>query len=399
MRAPAACLGVFTAVLLLLQGGAAALNLTPPHGRHIPPLRAQPAMPRSDVPVTDCDRLAASPEDAQKVADGVPFDNLDGALAISKCLDAVTQYPTAARLLYQLGRGQEKLGNDAAALQSYRRAADLGSLIAAFSAGVRERDGVGTESNPEEATRLFKLCADKGDADCLNSLAYQYQEGLGVPADALEAVKLYRQAAANGLVAANVNLGFLFRDGDGVPPDYAEAARQFQVAADRGDATGARNLALLYQNGQGVPKDEAKAVALFQQAADGGDDDALIKLAVAYLDGAGVPKDEARSVAYYQQAADRGNTDGMAGLAFAYANGRGVSADARTAAQWMVRALAAGNDYVFDQLANHWSGWSLETRMAVQSILVDRGLYGGKADGDLNRETLKAIKLLAGREG
>lgn len=399
MRTAAAIFGIITIGLTLQLQAAAALNLTPPHGKHVPPMRAEPARPKNIEPVTDCDRAAASPEDSQKVADGVPIESLDGALAVAQCQQAADRYPTTGRFLYQLGRGQEKLGNDTLALQSYRKAADLGSLIAAFSAGVRERDGIGTTRDDQEANRLFKLCADQGDADCLNSLAFQYQAGRGVPADATQAIQLYRQAAAKGLVAANVNLGFLYRDGDGVPRDYAEAARQFQVAADKGDPAGAGNLAQLYQNGQGVPKDEAKAVTLFQQAADHGDDDALIKLAFAYLNGTGVPKDEAKSVAYYQQAADRGNTDGMAGLAFAYANGRGVPVDNKLAAQWMVRALAAGNDYTYDQLTSHWVGWNPDTRMALQSILADRGLYSGKINGDLNRETLKAIRVLAGREG
>lgn len=390
---------VFLMIGLVLQPQqVAALNLTPPHGKHVPPLWAEPAKPASSEPVTDCDRIAASPEDSQKTADGVPFDSLDGAQAISKCEDAVARFPTVGRFYYQLGRSQEKMGDDLASLKSYRRAAELGSLIAAFSAGVRERDGIGTPRDDTEANRLFKLCADRGDADCLNSLAFQYQTGRGAPVDTAQAVQLYRQAAAQGLVAANVNLGFLYRDGEGVPQDYAEAARQFEVAADKGDPVAARNLALLYQQGQGVPKDEARAAALLQQAADHGDDDALVKLAVAYLDGSGVPKDEAKSVTYYQQAADRGNTDGMAGLAFAYANGRGVQRDSRAAAQWMVRALAAGNDYTFDQLTNHWGGWNSDTRMAIQSILADRGLYGGKINGDLNRETLRAIRVLGGRQ-
>jgi TPR repeat protein len=389
---------VLVAAFILPASFAGALNLTPPHGKHVPPMRADPSRPRETGPVTDCDKLAASPEDGQRVADGVAFDRLDGARAIAQCQDAVSHFPAIGRLLYQLGRGQEKIGDDAAALQSYRKAADLGSLIGAFSAGVRERDGVGTQRDDEEANRLFKLCADQGDGDCLNSLAFQYQAGRGVPADPNEAIRLYREAAATGLVAANVNLGFLYRDGDGVPVDYAEAARQFQVAADKDDPAGAASLALLYQNGQGVPKDETRAVSLFQMAADHGDDDALVKLAAAYLDGQGVPKDEAKSVAFYQQAADRGNADGMAGLAFAYASGRGIAADPKLAAQWMVKALAAGNDYAFDQLTDHWMGWSVDTRMAIQAVFADRGLYTGAINGDLNRETLRAIKILAGRE-
>lgn len=398
MRAAVAIFGVVAAGTIVLAQEAFALNLTPPHGRHVAPARLMPVQPPEHEPVTDCDRLAASPEDGQKVANGVSMEALDAGLALARCEEAVGRYPAVGRLQFQLGRAQEKLGNDAAALEAYRKGAELGSLIAAFSAGVRERDGVGTPSNDVEANRLFKLCADKGDADCLNSLAYQYQVGRGVNVDPAEAMALYKKAAEAGLVAANVNLGFLYRDGEGVAQDYTEAARQFQLAADKGDPAGARNLALLYQNGQGVPKDGAKAVALLQAAADQGDDDALVKIAYAYLSGDGVSKDEAKSVTYYRLAADRGNTDGMAGLAFAYANGRGVAADGKAAALWLMRALAAGNEYAFTQLTDHWGAWSADTRTQVQSILADRGLYGGKPDGALNRETLKALKILAGRE-
>jgi TPR repeat protein len=383
--------------LAALAAPALALNLTPPHGKHQPPMRPVPP-PAVIAPVTPCDVTAASPEDEQKAAPGVSLDNLDANQALTQCGDAIKLHPDTARFYYQLGRGQEKIGNAGAALQSYRHAADLGSLIGAFSAAVMYRDGNGVDRNYEEANHLFKQCADKGDADCLNSLGYQVQAGLGVPADPAQAAMLYKQAADGGLVTANVNLGFLYRDGEGVAQDYAQAARLFQVAADKGDAVGARNLAMLYRDGLGVPKDADKAITYFQQAADHGDDDALIKIAFAYLSGEGVKEDDAKSFAYYQQAADRGNTDGMAGLAFAYANGRGVAADDKMAAFWMVRALAAGNDYSFDQLTNHWGGWNPAMRMAVQSILADRGIYSGRSNGDLNRETLKAIRILAGKE-
>ena len=392
----AACSVILLGLALTAPGPATSLNLTPAHGRHQPPVRLPPPADNAS-PVTPCDLSAASPDDSQKASPGVPLDNLDANLAVTQCTDAVRLYPGVARFHYQLGRARDKLGNGAAALESYRHAADLGSQIGAFSAAVMYRDGNGVDRDYDQANRLFRQCADMGDADCLNSLAYQYQAGLGVAADPAQAASLYKRAAEGGLVTANVNLGFLYRDGEGVAQDYAEAARQFQVAADKGDPVGARNLALFYRDGLGVPKDEEKAIAYFQQAADHGDDDALIKIAFAYLSGEGMKEDDAKSFAYYQQAADRGNTDGMAGLAYAYANGRGVAADNKMAAFWMVRALAAGNDYSYDQLTNHWGGWSPELRIAVQSILRDRSLYNGKLDGSLNRETLSAIRRLAGK--
>ncbi|MDQ0394284.1 tetratricopeptide repeat protein [Labrys monachus] len=388
--------GLLALCLVLTAGVAGAVNLTPPHGRHVPPLRLPPPVDPATL-VTTCDSAAASPDDGQRTGPGVSTESLDANLALAQCGDAVRLYPTTARFHYQLGRARQKLGDYTGALESYRRAAELGSPIGAFSAAVMLRDGNGVVRDDDAAARLLAACADKGDPACLNALGYQYQQGLGVGRDPARAAALYRQAADGGLASAAVNLGFLYRDGEGVARDYAEAARLFRLAADKGDAVGSRNLALFYRDGLGVPKDEALAVTYFQQAADRGDEDALIKLAFAYISGSGVGRDAAKSFSYYQQAAGRGSSDGMAGLAYAYANGLGVAADGKMAAFWMLRALAAGNEYSFDQLANHWNAWNLDMRVATQAMLRDRGLYGGELNGTLNRETLAAIRRLAGR--
>lgn len=72
--------------------------------------------------VTDCDRLAAHPNDPDRVTAGVPERMVDTAAAIAACKLAVTADPANGRLNYQLARslGYAGRGKEAA---PYREAA------------------------------------------------------------------------------------------------------------------------------------------------------------------------------------------------------------------------------------------------------------------------------------
>ena len=81
------------------------------------------AAPAAAQTATDCDRLAAHPEDPDKIAPGVPQPQVDLPRAIAACQAAVKADPVNPRLNYQLartlgyaGRGDEAAGNRAAAV-------------------------------------------------------------------------------------------------------------------------------------------------------------------------------------------------------------------------------------------------------------------------------------------
>ena len=57
-----------------------------------------------NAPITDCDQLAAHPNDPQRKVDGIPLSEIDPNKAVPACETAVRQYPNDARLSYQLGR-------------------------------------------------------------------------------------------------------------------------------------------------------------------------------------------------------------------------------------------------------------------------------------------------------
>jgi TPR repeat protein len=69
-------------------------------------VRAQPAYDpaRFSQSVTDCDRLAAHPDDPFKVSPGVPQAQVNFAVAIPACEAAVKADPANPRLAYQLAR-------------------------------------------------------------------------------------------------------------------------------------------------------------------------------------------------------------------------------------------------------------------------------------------------------
>jgi hypothetical protein len=52
--------------------------------------------------VHECDRLAADPEDLDKVTEGVNWDNLAPAAAIEACEDALRRFPKSDRFHHQL---------------------------------------------------------------------------------------------------------------------------------------------------------------------------------------------------------------------------------------------------------------------------------------------------------
>lgn len=88
------------------------------------------------APVTECDVLAAHPDDEQGVdVVGVPFEDIDAQSAIRACRDAVSSYSDAPRFVYQLGRAIDAAGDTNKAIDMYRMAAEAKHAHAALNLG------------------------------------------------------------------------------------------------------------------------------------------------------------------------------------------------------------------------------------------------------------------------
>ena len=95
-------------------------------------LAGAPATPA----VNDCDRLAANPEDPDRVAPPVPQAKVDLPRAIAACEAAVARNPADARARYQLSRVLSYAGQSARSVSEMKRAADDGYRQAQFVYGL-----------------------------------------------------------------------------------------------------------------------------------------------------------------------------------------------------------------------------------------------------------------------
>ncbi len=89
----------------------------------------------ADGHITTCDRLAAHPEDPDKVVPGVATSDVDLPAAIAACETAMKADPTDMRVTYQLARVYFYSGRSADAVATMEKAAEGGYRQAQFVMG------------------------------------------------------------------------------------------------------------------------------------------------------------------------------------------------------------------------------------------------------------------------
>lgn len=317
---------------------------------------------------TECDRLAGSPTDPNRVGEGVGLYGIDPAAAIAACEKTLAADPNNPRLLFDLGRAHEASGSvgsssaDEMALagKSYKSAADQNYPAAEVALAAfywRGSDGFQQDTSqamlllknamvsdsteaksqrrnlfadttfatdPREAQIQFiKQAADAGDADALYALGLPLSLAEDRQADV---VQLWHQAAVLGSAQAAFDLARMyFRGKGGLSPNPEEALRLIQKAAAGDDPQTWDFAAKAYERGSyGLPKDDSQAARLFRQASDAGNKYALYDLGVFYEEGkGGLPQDSREAARLYKLAADQGNEDAVVALAHDMAEGRG----------------------------------------------------------------------------
>ena len=120
--------------------------------------------------VTECDVLAAHPDDLTRMAEGIGDDKIVPRLAIPACEQALARDGREPRFLFQLGR--------------------------AMAAGDRK----------DEAFALFARADQAGHPAASGYLGDAHQTGAGTPVDLEKALGSYRKASAAGFTAANAQI-------------------------------------------------------------------------------------------------------------------------------------------------------------------------------------------------
>ena len=340
--------------------------------------------------VTDCDREAADPWDNDRVAEGVPFQQIDGDRAVKACQRALANRPDDLRLNFQYGRSimarewKWLRHADIDPAPFIQKAVAGGHSPAQYYLGYLHRHGYGVAKGFDAAAPLYWAAAEGGYAPAQRLIGHEYVTGgflitggktWGYPSYEDAAHWLHR-AAEQGHIQAAADLGDLHnkqkltRDYDQLeealrryrtefPDDPAQAARWYRQAAEKGHVMAQNELGFMYASGRGVERSYEQAMFWYGKAADqidvtetvdpyplfeaspvkGWASEAAENLGMLYLAGRGVPKNEEMGAQWIRMAATKSaNVSAQAQLGYLYLDGRGLPEDPESGYRWIKQA-------------------------------------------------------------
>lgn len=165
------------------------------------------APPKTITNQSECDIQAAHPGDDSRPPEvaGVPFEDINIALAVEACREALVQKPGDPRYQYQFARSLHKAQRYGEAVILYERSGGQGSVLAQKSVGFMYANGLGVAQNYAEAAKWHHKAAVQGDADAQHNLGFIYAKGRGVPLDNVQAHLWYSLAVEQGNEEAEKN--------------------------------------------------------------------------------------------------------------------------------------------------------------------------------------------------
>jgi TPR repeat protein len=277
-------------------------------------------------------------------------------------------------------------------LQKLHRLGESGNPDIMYRLGKMYAAGVGVVGDEAKAIDWYRKGAAAGNAQAMTALAGALLEGRGMEKNAQEAVRLLKVASDKDHLEAMHRLGVLLREGKAVDKDGAEAVRLLTKAGNAGHTPAMVDVGHMYDHGVGVQVDAAKAAMWYKRAADLGNPAAIMNLGNLHLQGKGVARSPVAATALYRKAADLGDSFAMHNMAWTLDKGIGVERrDPAQAADLVLRALGLRNQFSYDQMAKNPHNWSPEFRQALQRKLRDAGFFTGPIDGALRASTIAAI--------
>lgn len=156
--------------------------------------------PKPAIKPMECDNQAAHPDDKLRPPEvaGVRFEDIDIALAIEACENALVRKPSDLRYQFQFARSLHRAQRYGEAATLYERAGTQGSALAQKSLGFMYAHGLGVVQNYTAAAEWHHKAAEQGDADAQHNLGFLYANGQGVAQDNVQAHLWYSLAAEQG---------------------------------------------------------------------------------------------------------------------------------------------------------------------------------------------------------
>ena len=345
------------------------------------------------APLHECDRLAADADDPGRVAEPVPWMDLNTEAAIEACGSAVKAQPDMHRFRYQYALVLWKADRDREALTQAVAAAEAGYAAAQWVAGMLYEWGEGIPSDPVRALEWYRKAVGQGFAPAMAALGDIYQNGNGVPRDLQRAARLYLKSALAGYGGGMEKLGEAYRFGKGVNRHIGKAIHWLQRAADEqkmgwaayllgkihdhgetgyrdhgkaatwyaravalGNFHALSDLGKMHLAGDADAEPVARAIAVARRYAERGDESAARELAAAYRKGYGVAKDPVQAVSWYLEAGERGDPSAALEVLDMREKGEANDADVRRALAVAMKAVEAGRRYIANHLGSlyHW---------------------------------------------
>lgn len=192
----------------------------------------------------------------------------------------------------------------------------------------------------EEAFEMYRKLYDQYPTDpfIMNGLANCYCNGIGVETNREQAKVLYKMAAEAGCVDSMYNLAFeLECDTD------PEAIRWYEKAFEAGDEEAAYRLATIYDCDDLVPRNSDLKIDWLRKSADKQYGPAEVELGVEYLRGRDVEQDFQIGREWLFKAYEHGEGMAARNMSILYRNGDGVEADIQKAIEWAVNAAKCSN--------------------------------------------------------
>ncbi len=290
------------------------------------PLRLWPqALPQVEsglaTQVTECDLMAADPDDPARIVPGVRWGLVNIRAAVRACAIALAKDAANPRLLFQFGRVLDMARSYDWAAHFYGKAARQNYAAALTNWGYMYRTGRGLEQDYGRAAELYRQAARLGNLRARTNLGSLYLQGKGVPQSSEEGLLWYRLAGADGWTNAVTALADVYRRGEHLKKDERVAVELYQAAAQMGQTDAMSNLGRAYLAGTGVPADQMQAVYWLTRATEAGNEVAPYYLSQLQAEGVGMQADQAKAAALLQLAADRGNAQGHLKLGELYETG------------------------------------------------------------------------------
>ncbi|MBL6927629.1 MAG: sel1 repeat family protein [Rhodospirillales bacterium] len=223
-----------------------------------------------NVPIHECDQLAAHPSDSQRVTDSPPDWFMASEKAIAECRAALEAYPDSARFKFQLGYLLAINSRYQESFDLLRNAAEQDYAAAMYDLSNALKFGRGTRTDKATALIWLRNAAHRSNSWAQYDLGLLYLFGEDLDEDTEKTLMWLTKSANSGFDVAQFLLGSLYLDNFGIgignhtwPSNPVDGVKWIRKSAAQGNGYAQLLMGLMYVSGLGLPRDPEKGKKWF----------------------------------------------------------------------------------------------------------------------------------------